>query len=157
MKPSIVFSLLAVLLFTSCDSNKIYEKYQSIPDVNWASDYPLTFEVDIKDTVSLCNILVSVRNSESYPFRNIFLEMKSEYPNQMSSIDTLEFYLMRADGKPLGNCTGDLCDIKYEVAKNQRFKQERVHRFTIRHIMRTVDGNLPLIVDIGLRIEKAEN
>ncbi len=157
MKRSFFSIIACAFLLYSCDKSKVYEKYISIPDANWSENSPVKFEVDIQDTIHPCNILVSIRNSESYPFRNLFLEFKSEYPNELSSTDTLEFYLISPNGKPLGNCTGDLCDIQYEVAKNQIFKQVGLHTFTIKQIMRTADGNLPLIVDVGLRIEKAAN
>ncbi len=157
MKHSFLIILLGCIALTSCDSNKIYEKYESIPGAVWASDQPVNFEVDIQDTVSLCNIIINVRNADSYPFRNLFLEFTSDYPNEQTAVDTLEFYLMRADGKPLGKCAGELCDIQYQVGTNQRFKQTGLHKFTIKHIMRTADGKLPLIIDMGLRIEKSGN
>jgi gliding motility-associated lipoprotein GldH len=144
-----------LLFLVSCDRNKIYEKYQSIPNGVWNSKEPVKFDFEVKDTNQYCNLLVNVRCSDNYPYRNLYMFMKSTRPDGSRSIDTLEFYLLDIKGKPLGDCSGDVCNNRFMIDHDFKFPQPGRYEFELQQAMRTEDGNLPLVMDVGIRLEKS--
>ena len=144
-----------LLFFVSCDRNKIYEKYQSIPNGMWNTKEPVKFDFEVKDTNQYCNLLINIRCSDNYPYRNLYMFMKTTRPDGSKSIDTLEFYLLDIRGKPLGDCSGDVCHNRFMIDHDFKFPAPGRYEFELQQAMRTDDGNLPLVMDVGMRVEKA--
>lgn len=150
----IAIAMLAMFLF-SCDRSKIYEKYQSIPNAVWNAKESVKFDFEVKDTTQVCNLLINIRCSDNYPYRNLYMFMKTTQPNGNKSIDTLEFYILDIKGKPLGDCSGDVCNNRFMIDHDFTFPQPGKYEFELQQAMRTDDGNLPMIMDVGMRLEKA--
>jgi len=146
--------VLCVLFFSSCDNNRIFEQNQEIPESGWDKKNVVKFDVDIKDPATAAHFYVNVRNAEGYPYGNIFLFIKTVFPNGKFSNDTLECVLADEKGKWLGTGVGDLYDNQIPFKRNVRFPQAGIYRFEIQQGMRP--ESVPLILDVGLRIEKAE-
>ena len=149
-----ILFLLCALFFASCDDARIFEQNQAIPESGWAQSNVVKFDVDIKDPSTPAHFYVNVRNAEGYPYGNIFLFIKTVFPNGKFSNDTLECVLADDKGKWLGTGVGDLYDNQIPFKRNVRFPLAGIYRFEIQQGMRP--ENVPLILDVGLRIEKAE-
>lgn len=147
-------ALACVLVLSSCDSSRVYEQNTEIPDYIWDKDNPVYFDVDIKDTVSFHNVYVNIRNAGGYGYSNIYLYLDTKYPNNTISRDTIECILADATGKWLGDGSGDIWDNQILFKKNVRFKQKGVYKFRYEQAMRM--PKLPMIMDVGLRIEKRQ-
>jgi gliding motility-associated lipoprotein GldH len=80
--------------------------------------------------------------------------VKTTFPNGKFSTDTLECILADEKGKWLGKGLGDIYDNQIPFKRNVRFPQAGTYVFEIQQGMRS--DNIPLIMDVGLRIEKAE-
>ena len=154
IKYSALLFLISVLFFTSCDRARIFEKNLEIPETGWKADNILKFDVDIKDASTPTNFYVNVRNADGYPYSNIYLFIKTKFPNGKMSNDTLECILADEKGKWLGNGLGDIYDNQILFKKNVRFPLAGKYTFEIQHGMRA--DIVPLIMDVGLRIAKAE-
>ncbi len=149
-----ILLLFSSLLFSSCDSARIFEKNQDLPEEGWTKDDIIKFDVDIKDPSTPANFYANVRNADGYPFNNLYLFIKTTFPNGKMSNDTLECVLADEKGKWLGNGLGDIYDNQILFKRNVRFPIAGVYKFEIQHGMR-VEPVL-LIMDVGLRIEKAQ-
>jgi gliding motility-associated lipoprotein GldH len=158
---AILLSSLLLICLTSCNKNTVYSKYESIdPDKGWAAKDSISFEVDITDTESRNNIFVNVRNADAYPYRNLFLFLHTKYPDGNRKTDTLECLLADEKGQWLGKGAGDLWDNTIPFKGNVKFPVAGKYVFTFVQAMRAGDkaviDPLPLILDIGLTIEKVE-
>ena len=92
-KKIILFLLsITLFLFISCDEKRVYEKNNEISDGIWNIDEKISFDVDIKDTVSLHNFYINIRNTGAYPYSNIFLFVNTEFPDGGKSRDTVECF-----------------------------------------------------------------
>ncbi len=80
--------------------------------------------------------------------------IKSSAPNGQTSIDTLECILADKTGKWAGDGLGDIWDIQIPWRMNVRFPVSGKYTVEYEQAMRVDD--LPGIMDMGLRIEKAE-
>lgn len=146
--------LLCALFFSSCDSKRIFEKNQNIPESGWAQTNSIKFDIDIKDPATPANFYINVRNADGYPYGNLFLFIKTIFPNGKLSNDTLECVLADEKGKWLGSGIGDIYDNQIPFKRNARFPVAGTYHFEIEQGMRL--ETVPLIMDVGLRIEKAE-
>lgn len=143
-----------LLFLSACDNKRIFEENASIPDNNWASTNKIKFEVPIKDPATTANFYINIRNADGYPYSNLYLFVKTTFPNGKFSTDTLECVLADERGKWLGKGLGDIYDNQIPFKRNVRFPQVGNYVFEIQQGMRS--ETVPLIMDVGLRIEKAE-
>lgn len=151
---SVLAIIVCLLVFASCDSNRIYEQNETIPESGWNMSDIKKFEVEIKDPATPVNFYINVRHADGYPYSNLFLFIKTNLPGGKASVDTLECMLADEKGKWLGSGIGDIYDNQIPFKRNVRFPQAGKYVFEIQQGMRT-DG-VPLIMDVGLRIEKTE-
>jgi len=144
--------LSLILILTSCDPDRVYEKNIAIPDEIWNRFNIVKFNVEITDTISSHNIYVNIRNTRMYPKSNLFLFIKTTSPTGLFVCDTLECILADEKGKWLGKGLGDIWDNQIPFKKNVRFPNSGIYAFELEQAMRIPD--LPFIMDVGLRVEK---
>lgn len=156
----IVVCFFAVCLLASCNKNVVFSKYERIEETKgWSAKQLISFETEMTDTNQLYNVYINVRNAETYPFKNLFMFLHTTYPNDATSIDTIECVLANEQGHWLGKGLGDLYDNTILFKKNAHFKQAGKYKFAFEQTMRYGNKNeidpLFLIMDIGITIEKA--
>jgi gliding motility-associated lipoprotein GldH len=151
---SAILFLLLGMFFYSCDKARIFEQNQDIPESGWNSKAILKYEVQITDPATPANFYINIRNADGYPYSNLYLFIKTVFPNGKMSNDTLECILADEKGKWMGSGMGDIYDNQIPFKRNVRFPLAGKYTFEIQHGMRT--DIVPLIMDIGLRIEKGE-
>lgn len=148
-----LFAFIASILFTSCDNHRVFEENKTIRDYNWDYNLPMTFTVDIADTLNRHNMYLNVRNAGYYRFSNLFLFVNTILPQGQTLRDTVEITLSAPDGKWLGNGLGDIYDNRYLFRENFKFPQAGSYRFELIQAMRV--NPLQGIMDVGLRVEKS--
>jgi gliding motility-associated lipoprotein GldH len=147
--PVLIFSLL---LMNSCRQGIVYTESVSIPEKHWLLDFNPNFSAEINDTLSNYNILFTIRNSSSYPFRNIFLFVTATSPKGASITDTLEYLLADEKGNWFGKGIGDVHELTVRYKSNIYFPAKGTYSFKVQHGMRSEDLNG--IYDFGMRIVK---
>ncbi len=146
---------LALIFLASCDPNRVYEKNKDIPDYKWHYDNMVEFPVEIQDTNALYNIYVNVRHTHFFPFRNLWVKVHTEFPEDKEMSQRVEIKLADKNGKWFSDCAGDICDYKARIQSNAYFNQKGTYHFALEQNMR--QNPLPGIMDIGLRVEKTLN
>lgn len=153
--------LATVFLMTSCDSNQIFDQYQSVPN-QWHKDEAISFAMTPPDSTNYYNLFINIRNTNDYKFSNLFLIAEINFPHGKIIKDTLEYQMAKPNGELLGNGFTDVKENKLWYKEKVRFDELGEYQFSIQQAMRAngeVDGvdNLTGITDIGLRIEPATN
>ncbi len=144
--------ILLPLLLISCDRNVLFDQSQRVDGGGWPASQLLRFNVEATDTTSRYLCCIDLRNELDYPFSNIYLSIKTVYPDGSFSADTnIEFILAQPDGKWLGRQTARYVDGRYPFAYFQ-FPRPGAYQFVLSHAMR--DSLLPGIRDVGLHIER---
>ncbi len=146
--------LFSILFFSSCDNTRIFEQNKTIPEIGWSSKNVIKFDADIENIKVPTNFYINVRNADGYPYSNLYLFIKTTFPNGKMSNDTLECILANENGKWLGSGLGDIYDNQIPFKRNVRFPEVGKYIFEIQHAMRM--DTIPLIMDVGLRIEIAK-
>ena len=149
------FLLLLVLTLTACDRNVLFDDSRHLDGDVWNSSELMVFNVEVSDTSSTYLCCFDLRNTNDYPFSNIFLSLKTVLPDGAVATDTnLEFILAEPDGRWLGKQTGRYIDGRYPFGY-LRFPQQGLYQFSVGHAMR--DTLLPGVKDVGLHIENTDN
>ncbi len=156
MKNKVILCILFIILCTlyACNSNVIFEKNKQIENAVWKSADVIKFTVPLTDSVQACNFIINIRNSSEYQYSNIFLFIKTFYPNGKISIDTVECYLADKEGKWLGKRSGKIIDNRILFRRAVQFRQKGTYSFEFEQAMRV--DELKGIEDFGIRIEKFE-
>ncbi|NOU60841.1 gliding motility lipoprotein GldH [Marinifilum caeruleilacunae] len=152
-----VFRMLCVAVIVlsaqACDSNRVYEEYQKIPDYSWNLNHTLRFEIEVTDTIHAHNLYVNVRNTGAYAYSNMWLFLKRTSPDGSVVEDKFECNLATEKGEWFGSGFGDIFDLQIPYQQNIVFQKPGTYVFEIVQGMR--DEDLKEVVNVGLRLEKA--
>jgi gliding motility-associated lipoprotein GldH len=144
--------LILSLLLLSCNSNVVYTDSKAMADETWKLlDIP-AFKVPITDTLNSNNVIFTIRNGSSFPFRNIYLFVSTTSPDGKTITDTLQYNLADEKGNWYGKGFGDIHELNLPYKSNVYFPRKGTYEFKIQHGMRI--ENLRGVYDFGLRIEK---
>ncbi|MBT8304121.1 MAG: gliding motility lipoprotein GldH [Bacteroidia bacterium] len=153
-----IFLIIPITMMISCDSNRIFDQYRSIPD-KWHKDSIVTFEIAPPDSLNKYDLFVNLRNTNDYEFSNLFLIVEMNFPNGKVIKDTLEYQMTEPSGKFLGEGFSDLKENKLWYKEGVVFNESGDYKVSIQHAMRVngeVNGveNLEGITEVGFRVEK---
>lgn len=154
-----VISLLFIGLLLGCNNRVEYSQYASLTD-GWEAHKPVLFQIEISDSLTPKDLFIMVRNTEKYPFSNLFLITKMEQPNSNKVIvDTLEYEMATPDGKWLGDGYSAVKESKLWYKEHFTFPSKGKYNIKIEQAMRKIGDNegvnvLNGITEVGLRVEK---
>lgn len=130
-----------------------FEKNIQIPKSQWTYALEPEIKFDITDTLSLYNIFLTLRHTDAYAYRNIWLDIATKQPGDtVYQKGRFEFTLQQTEGKWLGTGYGDIWEVRYPLFKQIRFNKQGQYTIRLRQIMR--DNPLLHVLNAGIRIEK---
>ncbi len=155
---ALVLTVFFAVLVSSCDSNRVFDEYRSVPD-QWHKDSIATFYVTPPDSTSRYNLFVNLRNNNDYRFSNLFLIVEMNFPNGKVLKDTLEYQMAAPNGEFLGEGFSDIKENKLWYKEGVIFNETGEYKVNIQHAMRMngrINGleYLEGITDIGFRVEQ---
>lgn len=152
---------LILILFiglVSCDSNSVFDEYQSFNNGIWLRDHIVEFNVEVEDTISKNNLFLNLRNNKDYEFSNLFIIAQINFPDGFRVIDTLEYEMTDKEGRFLGTGFTDIKQNKLFYKENVQFNQKGQYSIKVEQAMRKI-GNIHAldslrgVTDLGFRIE----
>lgn len=150
----LLFALLYILAFSSCNTDVAYSNQQSVSD-EWKSTELIKFEFEHLDTISKHQFILSVRNNTDYEYQNIFFFVKLINPDGIISLDTVECQLADYQGKWLGKGFGKIREVSTIFGSEFALSRAGSYVIVIEHAMRlTKDEGLIGIEDIGFQLIK---
>ena len=156
----LLFLLICFLVCVSCDSNRIFDTYKSVPN-KWHKDSIISFKVTPPDSTNAYNLFVNLRNTNDYKYNNLFLIVEMSFPHGKIIKDTLEYRMADPTGELLGIGLMGVKENKLWYKEQVIFEEKGDYMVNIQHAMREngkVNGVIELegITDIGFRIEKPQ-
>lgn len=142
-----------LLLLSACDKKRYFEEYSEIPNQSWSRNNILKYKVNISNKKMPLNLFLNIRNSGKYNYSNLYVFFKTQSPDNIIRIDTIECVIADDKGRWLGKGIGDLWDNRILIRKNVVFPDTGNYIFEIEQAMR--EESLEHISDVGLRIEKS--
>ena len=153
LKRTLMLAAAAVTLMCGCAKGTFYDKHCAVDKEGWYMDEDLRFAVDIEDTLTPYDFYIDVRNTKDYAYSNLFLFVKTTFPDKVERRDTLECPLADAFGKWYGKQTSRHVDGRYLLHKSVIFPMKGTYTFQVTHAMR--DTVVTGIKNIGLHVETA--
>ena len=148
-----LFVFLACFIFFSCENRAIYNQYQAVDNAVWEKDKEYYFTFQIEDNSIPYDVIFEVRNSNVYPYQNLWLFFNEERPVGPMVRDTVECMLADEFGRWKGSGIS-LFQAGIPIRSNYLFPDKGQYTINFRQGMRT--DALKGIQEIGLRIEKAK-
>lgn len=147
--------VLMALVLASCGPEAVYQKMSAIPNSEWKKETSFSHEVDMSNESGLMDLNLEIRHAGNYPYSNLYVFLRSEFPDGKTRVDTVECPLARATGEWYGSGLGDLYTLSIPFRKNVQFNQKGVYSITLTHGMRqdTLEG----ITDIGITFYQSES
>jgi gliding motility-associated lipoprotein GldH len=154
MKKLIMTFFAGILVLTSCNPRKIYEKHIDIDRITWNRFDVKTFKVDIKDISANYAFYAAIRHLTDVPFRYITISFTLYTPSGERRIMEQKIFLKDKEGNLLGDGMGDLWDLVHLVRDDFKFTEPGVCTVEISSTMSQAD--LPGIMQIGLIVRKSK-
>ena len=145
--------LLVSSFFNSCDNENIYfQKYTEIENESWHKEKPISYEFEIKDTVTIYNFSFNLRNTNDYQYSNLFVFWSLQSPDGRIKTDTSEFILAKPNGQWLGKTASGTVIDNSMLFLRKKLPVAGKYTFSFSQGMR--EESLNNIKDIGLKIIK---
>ncbi len=148
------YLILITLIFvcSSCIKQSEYANVVSLPNEQWEADNILQFNPVIQDTLSSYDIHIHIRNTNEYPYSNIYLFVDIIQPDNTMLKDTVQGILADSKGNWLGKGKGRIKNNDFLYKYNIKFQQKGKYVFVVEQAMRI--QNIEGIVSIGMEIVK---
>ena len=144
--------LLVLILITLSCKNNFYENKLSFDDKKWGGNESAKFEVEIDDTKSRYNILISFKNYKNYKTSNLWIFSKIISPSENIQYDTIEFLISDNKGKWFGETSGDKVSNLFIYKSNVAFPEKGLYYFVLQQGMR--ENDTPIAESVGIIIDK---
>ncbi|MBT8256395.1 MAG: gliding motility lipoprotein GldH [Bacteroidia bacterium] len=151
--------ILIATVVVACDSNIVVGEMRELPG-SWHKDETLQFELPVLDSLKQYNIFLHLRNTNDYPYNNIFLIATIEFPYGKTVTDTLEYRMAAPDGTWLGTGIGMVKESKLWYKEGVQFFEDGMYTLTISQAVRNIGevhgvSQLDGIIEVGYSIEEA--
>ena len=93
----VVFVIALVFIISSCGNNSIYDHNQEINNP-WKAEQKAEFDFNISDTLSAFDFYINIRNTTEYNYSNLYLFIRTDFPDGRYAIDTAEIFLADLQG-----------------------------------------------------------
>lgn len=146
--------IFALMAFSACDSNRVYDKFESIEENSWMYQDVKNFEFSIEDTSLSYKVYVLTRNTSAYNYSNLYMLLSLETPSKKNTEERMNFLLADDSGKWLGEGSSGLYTCKIKIKDNVKFSEIGTYKAILKQDMR--DNPLLGIADVGIRVEKVQ-
>lgn len=149
----IIPPILMVLLYCSCENKNYYQHSETIPEPGWSLNQTLCFHDSlVSDAPEIMHFEINLRNSNIYPYQNIWLYIQTKCSDGTTRIDSIDWKLSDLNGRWLGSGWGSLYSLSYRLPdlKIRKTAPKRWFRIDIQHGLR--DNVLPGIETVGVRL-----
>lgn len=153
MKTNSLFVFIIFSILISCSDNH-FRRFDILPENHrWGASDKKIYEFDIEDENQLYNIVFQFSHVYEYQFTSISLIAYIDSPDGKTEELMIDIPIKDDSGKDLGECAGDVCDLKY-IIKEKIKLQKGSYKVTISHSFEGL--YLPNVIGIGLNVENVK-
>lgn len=143
-------SMLLSVALVSCNKGTYYSDTVKMRDGQWSMYDPAGFACSFDDTTQVYDINLSIRTSTAFPYRNLFLFIRTTFPSGLVTADTVRAMLADEKGKWLGRGAGDIRELTIPYKSDVYFPEKGEYHFSVIQGMR--DTVLKGVYDLEFRI-----
>jgi len=147
----LIFFFMGISLM-ACKQNQVYEQSYAFEANSWYYDNVLNFETNIEDINALYHLQIHVRHTNEYAYSNLWLKIKTIYPDGEERTDPLNIPMADDEGRWYGGGIGTVLTNDVTIQKNASLQQTGTYRFEIYQDMRV--NPMTEIMNVGFSVEK---
>lgn len=154
-----LFSICIFFSLLSCkEEGVVYNKFFEITNSTWEHQDTLEFNFNIEDTSKYYEVILQLRNDESYKWQNIWLFYSLSHDTNKKFIyeDRKEFDLIE-EGHWRGKKSGNIIESNFINFINKKVKFPSNGDYTLRIQQGMRDTSLIGCLDVGLKIKEINN
>ena len=151
LKINITFlgSLCALIwIVASCHAKARYSESRSIPDQKWKQNDKTVFKIPIDDTTQLYNIVLTLRTTADFPYRNLWMYLTIDGPSGKSRKLPLNIITADPNGRWTGDKSGSVVTFDTLLVSHNRFPKKGQYTFAFEQA--TTQQILPEVLDLTL-------
>lgn len=143
---------LAIVLLTACQGDTVYKEYsRNFTDNRWMADDIRSYKFAIAKN-GRYDVIVDFSHVYDTPLNRVPLSLKITGEGKTLADRQIDLLLKDENGKMLGDCMGDYCDLRV-VADSGRTFGKGSYEVKLRH--RFDFDYLPNVLGVGIRVEKS--
>lgn len=148
-------SWIGLLLLCACETTTIYQNTATLADHTWPADSLLNFSFHVHDTTQPYDIYLMVKNTQEYPYQNLYITYYLEDATQTLLNTELRNYALFEvkTGKPWGSGWKKVKSHAFIVLKDHHFLWPGLYTLKLAQFMRT--EALPGLHAVGIKVAKS--
>ena len=152
MKSKSLLFLLSFFILISCDKKSVYsEFYKNNEDNRWLKSDSKTFQFTIEDSSKLYDIDFNFSHVYDYQFASVPIDFEIENPKGEKEKFTIDLMIKDNSGKEIGDCSGDICDLKYKIKPKTKLEKGTYKIIISNGFKREY---LPNVIGLGIEVSK---
>lgn len=144
--------LLAILCWLGCGPTPFYEESHRVEPEGWSDSKAFLYEMHIADTTAKYDLHLIVDHLTSYSHENIYLQIKTSFPDRPSKTEQLNINFAEKSGQWVGKCSGEYCQLKVYLLEQFKFPSIGEYSFEIKQYTR--DASLEGINELTMALYK---
>ncbi len=151
MKLHYLIAVLFMIIFQSCDKNRIYRDFDSNFEKNhWESNDSRSFTFTLEKDEN-ANLALHFGHIFDFQFDAIPLQVGITYPDGHTEILPINLKIKNEKGEDIADCSGDVCDLYYNIKNNTLF-QKGTYLVIITNKFNA--AYLPNVLGVGIQVTK---
>ncbi len=147
-------ALFLALLLWSCDGNVTYKKFvDDFPENRWEKSDVKTYDFKIEQAGNY-DLLIDFSHVYGMQFAQLPINVTLTNPDKTATTEKFALELRDKDGKDLGDCSGDYCDLRQAVFENRKLEAGN-------YIVTLANGfdfeYFPNVIGLGIRVVPSKN
>lgn len=144
-----LFFISAIVVLQGCSDTTFYDDTYSFENQEWNKEDTALFQIEVDDTLSHYNFLLTLRTTTEYQYSNLWVYIYSTAPDESTSKIAQKIPMARSDGSWMGRKSGTVVESRLRFDSNTfPLKGE----YTFKVVNATRKESIPNVLDIGLRI-----
>lgn len=148
----ILVILAGCLIFGSCTTIEYYQKFEAFEDQTWRENDTISFEFEIKDTVSRYAISLLVRHYSDYFYKNLWVMQKVTTPSGQVLELKKDLDLCDKSGKWHGMYLNDVVSAQIPTENFVRFSEPGTYKYEFVQLMR--NPAVGSLINFGMKVQK---
>ncbi|HMI06760.1 MAG TPA: hypothetical protein VK528_04380 [Flavobacterium sp.] len=150
MKLLKISAMMVFLLFISCDKNNIYSKFdKGFEENRWSKADVKTYDFTIEDETKSYDLILEFSHIAGFQFDSIPLVIEIKNPDNSKTIRSIALQITDAQGKDLGDCGGDYCDLSEIIFQDKKLAAGS-YQVTVANDFN--NAYLPNVLGVGIKV-----
>lgn len=139
---------ILLMVAVGCNSKAQYSESKSIPNQEWKQNFKTVFKIPINDTTQLYDIVLTLRTTSDFPYRNLWMYLTIDGPAGKSRKLPLNIITADPSGRWTGDKSGSVVTFDTLLVNHNRFPKKGQYTFSFEQA--TTQKNLPEVLDLTL-------